>query len=254
MKVIVSRKGKCWPAERIRIALYVDGVDVNYWKRLDLRSAAAQDVDFVASTFFGFKAGGFFTFHTLSNNYIEKVSGRDLVCEKRQAYGSIRVEIFAAEILGDAETSTVDSRKTRKSDALQRWKNRDDKRPLCVFHVNYRSPWILDKMSEIVGSSHRKRAAVSAPTSSQSMDSSSKKHQRVEVDLTGDDERPVVDAVIGSQCPHSSTNEVDSGGGNEDDEEDVVEVAPPPREVQMLDLSDDSDAGPLWRTTSIPRT
>lgn len=44
-----------WPFNYLRIGLFVDGIDVQYWKRLDLMDKSVQDLNTVSATFWGFK-------------------------------------------------------------------------------------------------------------------------------------------------------------------------------------------------------
>lgn len=94
-----DKNTKKFPMKYARIGLYIDTVDVNYWKRLDM-SDVAQDVDVVTATFIGFKKSDnelkAFMFGNTVQDHISESNKSDT--GDVTGVGSIRVDIFEAEV------------------------------------------------------------------------------------------------------------------------------------------------------------
>ena len=86
-----------WPARYIRVGLYIDGVDVQYWKRLDMTDSAASISNCVTASFWGFKRDSNDLRSFIFANPSFQDSSSSSVSDK--PLGQIRVVIHEAEVV-----------------------------------------------------------------------------------------------------------------------------------------------------------
>lgn len=156
-----------FPASHMRIGVYVDGQDVQYWKRLDTTISSAKSV---CCFFHGFKKGS----DDLRAFVFEPpVESQSASADIESSVGSIRVEIFEAvpaegifhnvgrkyEVPGKQQlpvdskfhktpsVTTVGGRNVssmEKFAPLVRWVNKDPKSPLAVLVLHYHSSALIE--------------------------------------------------------------------------------------------------------------
>ena len=245
-----------FPFPYIRIGLFCDGYDCNYWKRLDL----SNDKDlpgFVSARFYGFKrdtedirAFVFATPDTVGNN-----QNRNPI---RTSTGEIKVIIHEAEILGgyfdnkkslsteipklatndgdtkfwkQASLSTIAGRRIEKNKEkfpeLIKWANKSPV-PSYTIQLYYHTKDMLELMQRIqLQESNllkRKRAS----------------DQQNLIDLTQDDD------------DNDDNNDYNNDNENNDTVDDeYLEVVKVDKEVDVLDITDELD--PQWSTVTIKR-
>lgn len=91
-----------FPVERMRVGLYVDGHDVQYWKRLDTSATKTDsDVTCVSTTFWGFKKSST-EIHAFTFATPDTVSST----ESSSSVGKIEVVIYEAEVVGGINENT----------------------------------------------------------------------------------------------------------------------------------------------------
>lgn len=105
VRVFVHRdaNGK-YPAARMRVGLYVDGHDVQYWKRLDTTDAKTDSsVSCVSTTFWGFKKSST-EIHSFMFAAPEPISST--ATKSTSSVGKIEVVIYEAEVVGGINENT----------------------------------------------------------------------------------------------------------------------------------------------------
>ena len=104
VKVIIHKnENGVFPMEYARISLIIDGLDVNYWKRLDM-SAKTLEVNKteneVSATFWGFKKSESEILSFVFNNKVDNAKNTSRIGSNiKSNIGQIKVEIFEAEVL-----------------------------------------------------------------------------------------------------------------------------------------------------------
>jgi hypothetical protein len=171
VKVIVHRNSlNKFIADHIRIGIYVDGTDCNYWKRIDTDSVKATD-SATCTTFKGFKIGAedmrafVFASPTVRDNSSSGSSTSDTL-----SAGTIRVDAFECVcdegvFMNRSKTYTAPSgsqvtpdskfyqqpsvttkggrnvNRLEKFEPLARWKNKSE---LCSFVLHYHAKDVID--------------------------------------------------------------------------------------------------------------
>lgn len=84
-----------WPATRLRIGLYVDGIDVGYWKRIDLSNLhlLPQDLSPVTTEFCGYKVDS--DLHQFV--FAEPTTNDNPPPQNHGSFGSLKICIFEAK-------------------------------------------------------------------------------------------------------------------------------------------------------------
>lgn len=86
-----------FPCENIRIGLFIDGKDVNYWKRLDFKDVD-NDSKYLCAKFWGFKKNAqelrAFVFAP------PNLSSNELIMNNNKANGTIKVVFYEAVVVG----------------------------------------------------------------------------------------------------------------------------------------------------------
>ena len=87
-----------WPSEFMRIGCFVDGMDVNYWKRLDCTEQAVTDtwVDVLFTQFWGFKTGASSVRSFRFGTPLEVASSSMTQKELERPLGKVRIVLFSA--------------------------------------------------------------------------------------------------------------------------------------------------------------
>lgn len=247
-----------FPAQFLRFGLYIDGADVQYWKRLDLSNDADLPKELhipVCSKFWGFKKNAnelksFMFSKATSNGSVETNKPAVLPADRR---GTIRVVIYEARIVGgtfhnqnnprnlamdgasssnkpleqaSVVTSTGDAVSSEKEKfiPLERWENISGT-PLKTIDIHYHDRSTLNLLKQT--------ARFKRPEIVESVASSS---------------HSTIDEHSSAKRPRSQEENTPA-----EDEEEVSEGVAIIRrkvEVPLLDLTDD-DVGPVWTTTSI---
>lgn len=248
-----------FPVKSVRVGLYVDGVDVQYWKRLDTTDPSKTPAEMnlpVTATFWGFKKSNndirafvFTAPKTASNEY-----GDEPAVELN--LGNIKAEIFECRPVGgvfdnksgcyevpyahsvqegqkfwkQASLGTTGGRQLaniEKFSPLIRWENVTDK-PCEVIHYQYHSAGVLMALTNI---------ADSADTASSDQADSSKRMRSEGVDLGSQAKRQVtVDLCDDTPKPSDDTT------ADEDVvlQQNIQEVSVS-TEVAVVDLCDDDE-------------
>ena len=182
--------------KRLRIGLYVDGNDVQYWKRIDLTKEhllpTAANVP-VSATFWGFKKN---VSDIRSFQFAATKASSNVACNREsdsKPLGQIHVVIYEAMVAGgtfknkcgdhqvptdqsipegkkfweQASLSTSGGRKLplnlEQFDELEKWINIDQKVPLHAMTLNYHTGMTLDCMESLcvdgIGLTGNKRIA-----------------------------------------------------------------------------------------------
>jgi hypothetical protein len=288
IKIEVFRNEKeSFPASHMRIGVYVDGQDVQYWKRLD---TSATSTNSVSCLFHGFKKGN----EDLRAFVFEPpVESQSASSDIKSNMGTIRIEIFEAvpadgvfnnvsrkyEVPGQQQlpvdskfhlapsVTTVGGRNVssmEKFAPLIRWVNKDPKNPLATLLLYYHSSAVIDflrlqhlgQLQGGDGDSGVKRSGVG------SWEGTSSKRARVSsggapvvVDLTADD----ADGEQGGAAVAAPANvAAEVGGGDDDSDNGEVEYVEMVRERVIVaiddddggDGSDDSISGPRGSSSS----
>ena len=270
VKVIVHRnRHNLFVAKHIRIGIYVDGVDCNYWKRLDTDSTTTAAT---FTTFKGFKVGAedlrafVFASPTTTSNPSANVALDNA--------GTVRIDIYECEkdegiyqnksknydapekfsLVSDSKfyqqpsvttTSGRNITRSEKFEPLARWKN---KSRLSSFTLHYHTKNVIDFLEEakknnikldLKGSRGRKRLSTPAV-----------------VDLTDDcdnDDSEEVNEASKRLCTQgadeSSRVEFNSiictmlvaGSCGKAVDDDEIQHVPVVKNIPLLDLSDDTE-------------
>lgn len=271
----ITRK---FPATHLRFGLYVDGIDVQYWKRLDL----SQDKDLpsdinipVCVKFWGFKenVSELRSFVFTTPTYIEENAAIPTAAETVRQMGTLRVVIFEARVTtGDFHNqqaakkvitqSSINGGNVKLLDQaslitgtgqqvsntqevfapLQRWENLS-KQPLATIDLYYHSRQMIDILSRLMGQRMAERERVSTYSTSGKRDASV-----LQMDSSDDEDSENNHHKLArlSTYPSSSEYGVDS---REAVEEEVV-VIQKTRVAPMLDLTDEHDT-PQWSAREI---
>lgn len=177
VRVFVHRdvNGK-FPAARMRVGLYVDGHDVQYWKRLDTTDAKTDSsVSSISTTFWGFKKSSS-EIHSFMFATPEPISSSTST-KSTSSVGKIEVVIYEAEVVGginentskeygvptsqvvegdkkfymQASVGTTGGRKLEnieKFDPLLRWKNKYN-HPMTSLILSYHTQDMLNIIEQI---------------------------------------------------------------------------------------------------------
>jgi len=257
IKVNIFRdKNNKFPYPHIRIGLYCDGNDCNYWKRLDL-SNENELPDHVSARFWGFKrdtedirAFVFATPEMVVNDQIDEIKTK---------IGEIKVIIHEAEIRGglfdnktsisneipnvrsidgstkfwkQASLTTIAGRRIEnnkeKFPELIKWANKTTY-PQCTLQLNYHTKDMLDLMQRIQNNN---------------VDSNLNKRKRESkyIDLTLDDDDDNDDNDNNDNDNDKNKNKNDNS--TEDDE--YIEVIKVDKEIDVLDITNETE--PIWST------
>ena len=240
----------------IKIGLYIDGVDVNYWKRLDFSTMASVDIAEVK--FWGFKQNKSevksFTFSTpqhISSDLLDSIVTRD------QALGQLRVVFFEAmqttEVFANAVTNcsapqahfvseskrfwqqaslaTCGGRYTEKEkfNPVVRWNNISSE-PAKTLVVNYHTLQMLEFMKQLDADD------------SFVNDNPSKRNI---IDLTLEDENEEKSSSVKSRRlePREETEQ--------DEDDGRVTFIPVLKEVPLLDISGDDEKEHVWSAVRV---
>jgi hypothetical protein len=238
----------------MRVGLYVDGYDCNYWKRLDL----SNDKDLpghVSARFWGFKRDSddirAFVFAT------PDMGGNNQNRNIRTNIGEIKVIIHEAEITGgyfdnknsfsneipsslkaidgdtkfwkQASVTTIAGRRIDKNKEkfpeLIRWVNKT-KEPSYTIQLHYHTKEMLELMQRL-----------------QLQESNLLKRKR---------ETEHIDLTLDTDDDEDNNHDDDNGDKNNDKiDDEYLEVIKVDKEVDVLDITDESD--PQWSTVTIKR-
>ncbi len=236
------------PSTYLRIGLYVDGHDVNYWKRID-GSAVSADSEVIGAKFWGFKKSG----NEIKGFQVApvSVSGSGRMFSSESEVGQIKAVIYEAEVTEgvfdnvgkfcEPPSSTVfsetqkfysipsvttvagrsyDQREVFKP--ILRWRNKSDV-PISTVILRYHTRQIVSLLNDITAED----VGVS--------DTNSRKRPRDEI----------------------STDAVDAVSSNENGD---VEIVPIVKHIPILDLTasdadnvDASSPAPRWTVTTVTR-
>jgi hypothetical protein len=247
---------KKFPAQFLRFGLFIDGVDVQYWKRLDLSNDAELPKELhipVCSKFWGFKQKvnelkSFMFSKAVTNGAVDATK---LALPPTDRRGTIRVVIYEARIVGgtfhnqnnprnltvggtsssnkpleqaSVVTSVGDAVSSEKEKflPLERWENCSGT-PMKTIDIYYHDRNTLNLLKQ---TARFKRPETVAPISS-NINSS-------------------VDEQASAKRPRSQE---DTAAEDEEEVFEGVAIIRRKVEVPMLDLTDD-DAGPVWTTTA----
>lgn len=245
----------------VKVGCYVDGVDVQYWKRLNF---TAIDDNVVEVKFWGFKQD---TQQVKAFVFAVPKSAASLSGTHRDdniSLGQIRVVFFEAEISSDvfsncvptgkaqtahyttdtkkfwqqASLSTVSGRVIEKESfrPVARWNNLH-KDPSKTVVVNYHTPEMFSMMKTFESHEAQNKAASSSGESCP--------NKRSVVDLSNDDDG---DNNVGGCNDGSSKHQKreDEESGDEDD----IQVMPTVKDVPLLDISGDVEVWSAVRLVS----
>jgi hypothetical protein len=269
---------------KIKIGLYIDGVDVQYWKRVDLNEVESDKVEV---SFWGFKQNTSdlkaFVFSEPVNNSSSFNSAKH---EDNSSLGQIKVVIFEAEGMQEIFSNTVHageapsahylssdkkfwqqaSLTTRGGRNLQKesfhpivkWKNTSS-HPAKTLIINYHTPEML-KLKESI--------EINSSTSSSS---ASSHHQTGVIDLSKDDEDPSQPSkklrseessnitksadlnMNDSNCNSNNSDNSNNVTVNADAVDDI-QIVPIVKDVPMLDISGDDDGKDyIWSSVKISK-
>ena len=226
-----------WPYDKVKIGCYVDGHDVNYWKRMDF-GAMKKDQASAAAFFLGFRRAGSeiraFTFASTVPDSNDSTSAK--LSNSLASVGSVKVEIFAAKaqskeiyankagghdipsgskaVSGNkkfwqqASLNTSGGRAVSEAfNPIEVWQQ-DGGDPVLVVEKWYHSAAMLDTIEQITG---KKRPRTPEPEDI--------------LDLTADDNG----AEVGKG----------DDDGDDDDDDEVQAIPAPPKIVPMVDVSGD---------------
>lgn len=238
VNVYRDKKGK-FPANFWRVGLYVDGHDVNYWKRVDATSANS-DANFITAAFWGFKKSGndIRQFKVARANPSSAVS--DSCSQNSVVGGKIMAIVHAAEIVDGiydnvgksisipAEVNVSDKQKfytlpsavtvggktARDKEVflpVSRWRNLSDT-PIASLTLQYHTTDMLSIIREL---------GLSAGSNT---GDASKKRPR--------EDDPVAEVV--------------------ENDDDDVEIVPIVKDIPILDLTED-EAPAQWSTRTVSR-
>jgi hypothetical protein len=218
VQVYKDSHSNLFPAENMRVGIYVDGQDVQYWKRLDI-TLLPRESNCVNSVFHGFKKGkddlrSFIFAKPKSIPQIENISrtivgSTDTTITPPPSHGTIQVVIYEAEQIqgiisnvgGKYEVpgqhqvnsegkfykqpsvTTIGGRNITEAEKfvpLLRWKNKTEI-PLITMNLFYHSP----EMIQFLKLFHQVRGGGDMPSE---RSREKRKHEEI-VDLTTEEER-----------------------------------------------------------------
>lgn len=249
VKVTVHRNAlQNFAAKHIRIGVYIDGVDCNYWKRIDTDNVKAS----ACTTFKGYKTGAnelrafmFASPRVMSNVDMGPDAGSS-------SPGSVRVEIFecvsdegifmnrsknfsspAGSLVGQdskffrrpsvTTTSGRNVNNLEKFNPLVRWKN---KVKLGSFVLHYHTREVIDFLAD-------------APLELQTQTSCGRKRatstSHVVVDLTDENDGNSVVKRLATAA--QDDRRLCDGDVNEDDSDDDIQHVPTVKHIPWLDMS-----------------
>lgn len=250
-----QRTGK-FPAKFLRFGLFIDGIDVQYWKRLDLSNEADLPRDYsvpVCSKFWGFKINvtelKSFVFSTpASTDSAEVATGSSMMGRvqvvvyeaaivpgtfnnqqsAKEAPTGNRSNAVGTKLLNQAslvtEVGNTITAEKEKFIPLDRWVNVSGT-PLETIDLRYHSRSMINLIHQI-----------KAPGSSGVLESGKKRS------LSSTDNTDEVNRKFQREEPSSTL------ATEELEDEDVVEISRP-RVAPIADLTDDD--GPVWSTTTL---
>ena len=247
-----------WPfkSSYVKVGCFVDGIDVNYWKRIDF---STNRDNFVDVSFWGFKQDvqtvKAFVFSVPKATAL----GNQSTSDENISLGQIRVVFFEAEPVAEVFTNSIpsstaptshfisDSKKFWQQASLtttsgrsiekesfkpiSRWNNLH-KDPNKTVIVNYHTSDMFHMM--------KKFEAHESQTMQSSMSSSSSSNQRTIVDLSNDSEE--------DETSTSSKSRNNVFGCEEQEKEEEVIIIPIIKHVPMLDISGEDE---VWSAVRI---
>jgi hypothetical protein len=100
VKVCIHRlENGLWPFPFLRIGLFVDSIDVQYWKRLDLTTGEMEKATTASASFWGFKKNSQdLNAFVFSNPSSSSSCGSPRVVERASEVGQIRAIIHEAQL------------------------------------------------------------------------------------------------------------------------------------------------------------
>ena len=264
INVYKDRKTKAFPVPYLRIGLYCDGQDVNYWKRLDLTDPTLPE--YVSAKFHGFQRSTEdirqFKFATPGFD-----SGVDSSQRKgkgdEKPLGAIRVVFYEAAIVGGdyenkaslkavpgieiitgdkkfwqvASLTTTAGRQLdmekQKYNVLERWKNKTTE-PMKEMVLKYHQSHVLDFIEQL---------SQDNKNSGDNKNNNGNNHGNV--DIKFEDKKRKGDGVKKGKGSAAESKKPKRRVIEDEDEDEIQALPTPVKVVPMLDLTDE-DALPEW--------
>ena len=276
INIYKDRKTKQFPVPYLRIGLYCDGVDVNYWKRVDLSEPTTLP-EYVSAKFQGFQRTTedirTFKFATPGFDSVSSDASKQKVKTDDKPLGAIRVVFFEATVVGGvyenkgtvnqipgieiitgdrkfwqvaSVTTTagrrLDDREKETYSPLMRWTNKTSD-PMKEMVLKYHQSHVLDFIEHLSQNDNSNNNNSSGNKRGSNDDNIDIKFEDKKRKSVGDNKNK--SSAADTKKPKRRVIEDD------DDDDDEIQALPTPvKFVPLLDLTDD-DATPAWTKKEI---